>query len=228
MKVTVGLVIDYPLFLEAVSDLVDSMTDFAVVLHARNGLELQHQLEDNPYPPDIMMIDMDMPVIDGLETTLWLKEHYPSMKLIAMVKHDRDRAIITMLKAGCCSWVLKIMETGNLQRALEKVSTEGYFNPDRSLSLTRLIFGKAHNEPNISLTTEEEHFLRMACTELSYSKIVLEMNLSDRKANKYINSLFSKFRVTSRTGLVLEALRRGLVSSKIFQVQDADSVEKNS
>src|SRR5215204_1165863 len=210
MKIKVGLVVHFRLFSEAFSDTVDSLVDFEIVLQARNGLDLQHQLEDNPNNiPDLMMIDADMPVIDGLETTEWLQKHHPSIKLIAIAKNDGERAIITMLKAGCCSYLVKsslfeMMESGKLKKALQTVYTYGYFNPGKSQSLLKLIFGKPNKEETITLNEGEKQFLQLASTELSYEQILIEMNISQKIGNKYIDSLFRKFGVRSRMGLVLE------------------------
>ena len=214
MKIKLGLVDDHQLFLDGFSVMLQSLQDFEVVVEARNGRLLQGKLEDQKDLPDLMIIDTDMPVMDGTETTLWLQQYYPSIKLIAMAMDLRDRAIIKMLKAGCRSYLFKDVFPEELKKALQKVHKKGYFNPDKIVPLSEELFGWEKKEQSIILTNEEQQFLQLAFSELSYEQIMVEMNISGKMANRYIDSLFKKFGVKSRLGLVLEASKRGVGSLK--------------
>lgn len=207
MKIKIGLVNHHQLFLNAFSAMLESLLDFEVVVNVRNGRLLQGDLEDQKYLPDLMLIDTDMPVMDGVETTLWLQQHYPSIKLIALGKDEKDRSIIKMLKAGCCAYLYMVPHLEELKHALQQVYTKGYFNPDATQSIWPGFIGGFNRKEIITLTHEEQRFLQLAYGELGYHEIVHEMNISQKVANGYIKSLFKKFRVKSRPGLILEALR---------------------
>lgn len=214
MKIKLGLVDDHLLFLEGLSSMLESLQDFEITVQAVNGLDLQHKLENQRDLPDLMIVDTDMPVMDGWETTVWLQQYYPSIKLIVISLDEKDGAIIKMLKAGCRAYLFKTVYQETAKKALHQVYANGYFNPDKIQSISWPLFGKANKEKSITLTNEEQHFLQLACSELSYEQIVDEMNVSERKANGYIDSLFKKFGVRSRLGLVLEALRKGFALSR--------------
>src|SRR5882757_9339078 len=101
MKTLIGLVDDHQLFLKSLSLMVESFDNYEVVTEALNGKDLQHKLTNGKSVPDIMLIDVNMPIMDGIETTKWLSEKYPAMLLIALSMNDKDSAIINMFKAGC-------------------------------------------------------------------------------------------------------------------------------
>src|SRR5215218_2286578 len=101
MKIKIGLLDDHQLFLKSLSLMLETLGDFEVVVEALNGLDLQRKLGGNKELPDLMLIDVNMPVMDGISTTAWLTDHHPSIKLIALSMNDKDNAIIKMFKAGC-------------------------------------------------------------------------------------------------------------------------------
>lgn len=209
MKIKLGFVDDHQLFVDGYSEMLKSLQELEIVVTARNGHLLKGKLEDQKDIPDLMIIDTDMPVMDGLETTLWLRQYYPSIKLIAMAMDDEDKAVTKMLKAGCCSYLFRTLLPEEFKKALQEVHTKGYFNLGKIVPLSQELFGWAKKEQTITLTDEEQHFLQLAFSELSYEQIITEMNITEKIANRHIDSLFKKFGVKSRLGLVLEALRRG-------------------
>ena len=208
MQIKLGVVDDHRIFLEGFCGLLESMQMFEVVMRASTGRLLQANMEDQTVLPDIIIIDTDMPVMNGLETTVWLQQHYPSIDLIAIAIDDRERAIIPMLKAGCCSFLFKVQDPHTLKKSLLKVYTNGYFNPDKIEPISFWPFHKSKKEENITLDSGELRFLQLACTDLSYEEILVEMNIGKKIGDRYAYSLFRKFGVTSRLGMVMEASRR--------------------
>lgn len=212
MKTTVGLVDDHQLFIKSLSMMLDSFEEYDVIVEALNGKDLQQKLSALDAVPEIMLIDVNMPVMDGVATAAWLSEHYPSIKLIALSMNDKDTSVIKMFKAGCCSYLLKDAHPTELEKALNQVREKGYYNSETGqLNFGRLLI-KAEGKPEITVSAKELQFLKLACSDLTYKEIASMMNLAERTIDGYRESLFQKFGVQSRVGLCLEALRKEFVT----------------
>lgn len=211
MKVTVGLVDDHQLFLKSLRLMLESFKEYEVTVEALHGEDLKNKLKNSKKIPDLMLVDVNMPVMDGIATSKWLSEEYPAMKLIALSMNDTDTAIIEMIKAGCCAYLLKDTHPNELEKALQEVVTKGYYNADASNVNFRRLLLKSSEAPAIVLTEKEKQFLGYACSELTYKQVAAAMNLSERTIDGYREALFAKFNVQSRVGLCLEALRKGFV-----------------
>jgi DNA-binding NarL/FixJ family response regulator len=210
MKIAIGIVDDHQLFLKSLSMLISSFPDFDIVVEALHGKDLIEKLEAKQIIPDILLIDVNMPVMDGPATVKFLTEKYPATKTVALSMKDDDATIIGMIKAGCCAYLLKDIHPTELEKALLEINTKGYYNADATnLSFRRVIQGK-HTIP--SLTEKEKEFLKLTCTELTYKQIAAKLYLSERTIDGYRETLFQKLNVRSRVGLVLEAIRQKLVS----------------
>ncbi len=211
MNTLVGLVDDHQLFLKSLSLMVESFGGYEVAVEALNGKDLQDKIKQLKQVPDIMLIDVNMPLMDGIETSSWLNQNYPQIKLIALSMNDKDNAIIKMFKAGCCAYLLKDTHPTELEKAIHEVKTKGYYNADTSNINFRRLLLKADEKPTITLTTREAEFLQSACSDLTYKTIAAQMNLSERTIDGYREALFAKFNVQSRVGLCLEAIRKEFV-----------------
>lgn len=211
MKTTIGLVDDHQLFLKSLRLMLESFGNYEVLIEALNGEDLQSKLKNSSTIPDLILLDVNMPVMDGIATAKWLAKHYPAVKTVALSMNDTDVAIIEMIKAGCCAYLLKDTHPNELEKALDEVVTKGYYNADASNINFRRLLMKSHETPAIVLTEKEKQFLPYACSELTYKQVAAEMNLSERTIDGYRESLFAKFNVQSRVGLCLEALRKGFV-----------------
>jgi len=153
---------------------------------------------------------VNMPVMDGIATATWLNENYPEIKLVALSQNDGDKAIIDMLKAGCCAYLLKDTHPNELEKALNEIYEKGFYNADASnINFRRFL---QLEKETLNITEKEKKFLQLACSDMTYKQIASIMMLSERTIDGYRESLFQKFKVQSRVGLVLEALRRQLVT----------------
>jgi len=209
MKIHIGLVDDHQLFSKSLTLLINTFKDCEVILNARNGKDLQEKFESRSQLPDIMLVDVEMPVMNGLETTRWLKNTHPAIRVIALSMNAQEQIIIDMIKAGCCSYLLKETAPEELEHALHEVYRKSYYNSE--LSKTYLSTLMKNQEGFIHLSEKEREFLNLACTELTYKQIAMQMNLTERTIDGYRESIFKKLNTISRTGMVLEAVRRGLV-----------------
>src|SRR3954466_10518393 len=211
MKINIGIVDDHQLFLKSLSVLIESFPTFKIVLDALNGEGLLNKLATAETLPDILLLDVNMPVMDGANTATIISSKYPEIKMIALSMKDDDVSVIEMIKAGCCAYLLKDIHPDELEKALNEVYTKGYYNADVSnINYRRLILKT--NEQEIVFTERERTFLKLACSDLTYKQIAMQMHLSERTIDGYREALFQKMNVQSRTGMALEALRRNLVS----------------
>jgi DNA-binding NarL/FixJ family response regulator len=210
MKIKIGIVDDHQLFLKSLALMLQSFNNYEVVLEASNGKNLQEKIANKNSIPEIMLIDVNMPVMDGIATATWMNENYPAIKLVALSQNDGERAIISMLKAGCCAYLLKDTHPNELEKALNEISAKGFYNADASnINFRRFL---QLEKESLHLTEKEKKFLQYACTDITYKQIAEKMSLSERTIDGYRESLFQKFNVQSRVGLVLEAIRRELVN----------------
>ncbi|HEY8919876.1 MAG TPA: response regulator transcription factor [Chitinophaga sp.] len=211
MRITIGLVDDHQLFLKSLTSLLQSFDKYEVILEALNGKDMQDKLRLLKTPPDLMLIDVNMPVMNGVDTANWISENYPVIKLIALSMNDSDASIINMLRAGCCAYLLKDSHPTELEKALDEVQQNGYYNSDNNnINYGKLIM-KANKEKELRLTARELEFIQHACSDMTYKEIANKMNVSERTVDGYRETLFQKLNVQSRVGLCMEALRREFV-----------------
>lgn len=210
MKTPIGIIDDHQLFLKSLGLMLKSFKVYDVVLEALNGKEVQQKLAAGNPVPAIMLIDVNMPVMNGIETAKWLNRQYPQMKLVALSMNDNDTVIIDMIKAGCCAYLLKETHPDELERALLEIDTKGFYNADSSnINFRRLL---QTEKEALVLSEKEKQFLQYACSDLTYKEIAACMFLSERTIDGYREALFGKLKVQSRVGLAMEAIKKGLVT----------------
>jgi two-component system invasion response regulator UvrY len=216
VKPAVALVDDHVLLRNGLANLIRSFGEYAVVFEAHNGEDLIRQL-DSHCQPDLVLLDINMPEMDGYETALWLKTHYPDVKILALSMYDTDNSIIRMLKNGVKGYVLKDIEPAELKMALDSVIQKGFY-------YSEIVTGKLIHTINtlddpeqtmhqfLALNERELEFLKLVCSEYTYKEIAEFMYLSPRTIDGYRDTLFDKLQVRTRVGLVMYAIRNGIVS----------------
>jgi len=212
MKITLGIADDHQLFLKSLSLLISSLEDFNIVVEAMNGKDLIEKLEMKKIEPDIILLDVNMPVMDGKQTAEYLTQKFPAVKLVALSMKDDDATIISMIKAGCCSYLLKDIHPEELNKALHEIHKKGYYNSDAANINYRRLLQHQEKQNELQLTDKEKQFLQFACSDATYKQIASEMHVSERTVDGYRENLFKKLNVQSRTGMALEAIRRNLVN----------------
>jgi DNA-binding NarL/FixJ family response regulator len=181
-------------------------------MEALQGDDLLRKLAVTSEKPDILLIDVNMPVMDGPHTAEKIAAEYPAIKMVALSMKDDDTSVIRMLRAGCCAYLLKDIHPDELEKALAEIRTKGFYNGDAyNVNYRRLIL-KANEEDMLNISERERQFLQLACSDLTYKEIAAQMFLSERTIDGYRESLFEKLNVKSRVGMALEAIRRNLVT----------------
>lgn len=207
MNKTIIIVDDHKLFAQSLQILVNSFEGFEVIEVCKNGEELVNYFQAGNVKPDLLLLDMRMPVMDGMQTMKWLKENHPKQKVLTLTVDQEDETIIKMLKLGCRGYLLKDIDPEEFEYALNAIDRTGYYsNKTISEALSREERKLKYEE----LTEREMEFLNHACSELTYKAIAGEMNLSPKTIENYRESLFNKLHVKSRVGLVIFAIREGI------------------
>ena len=128
MKYSVVIVEDHILLSQALSGLVEGFSKFKVLYHCKNGKELLTRFKDPKNIPDIVLMDINMPIMNGIETTEWVTENHPNVNVMALSVEDADMTILKMLKAGAVGYLLKDTEKRVLEHALTEVVENGFFH----------------------------------------------------------------------------------------------------
>jgi two-component system invasion response regulator UvrY len=214
LRTKVCIVDDHVLLRNGLASLMKNFTDYSVLFEASNGKDLIAQIREGKLP-DIVLLDINMPVMDGFETSLWLKQHHPDIKILALSMYDDDQAIIRMLQNGAKGYILKDSEALDLKNALDSVRNKGYYYSEMVTGKLIHAVHKAADEGKktvaaIALSERDIDFLKLVCTEMTYKEIAEKMLLSPRTIDGYRDSLFSKLGVRTRVGLAVYAIRQGI------------------
>jgi len=209
----IALVDDHTMFRKGLAVLIDLFPRYKVLMDVGNGREFIDQLNPEQLP-DIVLLDIHMPVMDGYATAAWLHMNHPSIRVLALSTMDNDATIIKMIHNGARGYILKDADPKELQVAFEEILAKGnYYNE----MLTRKVMKSIHQSGTDSsnalrhLTDREMEFLKHACSEKNYQQIASDMFVSERTVDGYRESLFKKFNVSNRVGLVLYAIKNQLI-----------------
>lgn len=208
------LVDDHALLRNGLAELVKTL-GHEVLFECGNGKECIDRL-DPKLLPDIVLLDINMPEMDGYETAQWLKQHHPDVKVLALSMYDNETSIIRMLKSGARGYILKDSEPGELKAALRALKEKGFYYSDLVSGKLMHAINKMEDENGnlknlVPLNERETDFLKYACTELTYKEIAEKMFLSPRTIDGYRDALFEKLNVKTRVGLVMYAIKNGIV-----------------
>jgi DNA-binding NarL/FixJ family response regulator len=210
--IRVALADDHTMFRKGMVELLRSAGKFDIVAEAGNGQELVDKIGQLEEPPQVCLLDVNMPVMDGYKTLALLRMKYRDMKFLTLSMYDHEFAIIKMLRQGANGYLLKEDDPEVLKSAIEYVVEHDFYHSE----LTSQHLNKAEEEitthKQIILTPNEKTFLELCCTEMIYKEIANHMGLSVRTVEGYRDDLFDKLGVNTRTGLVIYALKHGLVN----------------
>jgi two-component system, NarL family, invasion response regulator UvrY len=214
--IKIALVDDHVLLRNGLSNIISQFKKYTVLFEADHGKDFIKKIDKNNLP-DIVLLDITMPVMNGFETAEWIKLNYPTIKMLVISILNDERSIIKMLKNGVKGYITKDCTPAELMYAMDEMYNKGiYVNLLLYSNLVHTIKNGVAEpcdeyQKLINLPEREKDFLKWACTEKSLKEIAKEMCLSPRTIDGYRDNLFQKLQVTSRIGLVLFALRNDLV-----------------
>ncbi|HUC80626.1 MAG TPA: response regulator transcription factor [Flavisolibacter sp.] len=213
MKGKIALVDDHVLLRNGLANLLEDL-DYEVVFQANNGKHFIELLQTHE-PPQVVLMDINMPLMNGYETTLWLKENHPSIQVLVLSMLDDEDSVIRMIRNGAKGYVIKDCEPDELKAAISAVLHKGFYHSEMvSSKLLHAINSQSDNDASsqVRLTEKEREFLKWICTELSYKEIADKMNISPRTVDTYRDNLQEKLGCKGRVSLVLWSIKNGVFS----------------
>ena len=213
-KIKVALADDHILLRNGLAGLINSFDDYAVIFEADNGADFQKKINKDD-APELVLMDINMPTMDGFATAQWLKQTYPLTKVLALSMYDNENSIIRMFKAGARGYILKDCEPSELKAALDSIMKKGYYYSELVTGKLIHSINKLDEDGDVRnlspLSEREIQFLKFACTEMTYKEIADKMFLSPRTIDGYRDALFEKLNLKTRVGLVMYAIKNGIV-----------------
>lgn len=212
MKTKIAIVDDHELMAKALSGLVQKFENYEVIYEVFSGADLKKRIGQG-LVPEIVLLDVSMPEMDGYEVAEWLKNNHPGVKILALSMNNKEEAIVKMLRNGAKGYLLKGCKPHELKQGLDSIIQKGHYYTDYVTSqLVKNLNPECILDPvsELGLNDRELKFIRLACSELTYVEIADEMFVSPRTVDGYREMVFLKMNVKSRVGMVLEAIRYGL------------------
>lgn len=222
MEINISLADDHQLVRKGIRLLLENINGFKVLTEAANGKELVEQIEkmeQSAEMPDIVLIDVNMPIMDGGEAVKILREKYPELKIVALSVNDELETIRDMIRNGANAYLFKDSTPEMFEKVLKEVHENGFYYsaevvksltmPDKSAEAQRI--RDKHLAMIATLTEREKEFVRHCCSESTYKEIAEAMALSSNTINGYRENVFHKLNIKTRTGLVIIALNTGMV-----------------
>lgn len=214
LPVKLALVDDHKLFRKGLISLLE-MTDlpFTILFEADNGLELQQKIHPNKLP-DVVLMDINMPGLDGYATVQWLRSMYRQVNVLVISMVDTEESVLRMVKQGVKGYLSKDVEPEELALAIKSILQKGFYYTDfitghllHALQETDLMAFQGI----APLSDKELEILRLSCTDLTYSEMAVHLNMSPKTVDGYRVNLFEKLKVKNRVGLALAAVKYGVV-----------------
>ena len=209
MKKRIAIVDDHVLIAQAIKGMISNFKNFEVLYECENGKELIDKIIKKNQLPDIVLLDISMPIMNGFDTAKWLQENHPDIMVVVLSMQTDEESVNKMIKYGAKSYLLKNSHPRDLEMALNTMVENGYYYPDWA---SRLIFSglnKTNGKLSNKLSEREKEFLRYCITEMSYKEIAELMHCSPRTVESYRDNLFEKLDLKSRVGLAVYAIKNG-------------------
>lgn len=211
--IKLALADDQTLFRKGLAILLREMENVEVTLECAHGADLLNALA--VVPVDIVLLDLEMPVMDGKETMRRIREEHPGLKVIVLSMHADEGSIVALMELGANGYVLKTAEPEEIENAIRSVAESGYYFSDRvSRLMLHGLVKERKVQPTFSesdtLTEREQEVLQLICQELTTTEIAGKLFLSPRTVEGHRNNILLKTGARNTAGLVVFAMTKGL------------------
>ncbi len=213
-KIKIAIADDYKIYRDGLKVGLSADDNLEIIAEADNGEDLMKVLETNA--PDVILMDLKMPIMDGMEATKQVRKKYPSIKVLVITMYEDDKFIIHLMENGANGYLLKNAEPDEIIKSIYAVYENGYyFNDVVNKALLKKLVLKNNLKPsfnqNIDLTEREQEVLKMICDEKTAAEIAKEIFLSPRSVEGIRQRLIEKIGVRNTAGLVMFAVKNGIV-----------------
>jgi len=214
MEIKVAIADDHKIFRKGVILSLRHYTNIKFVLEADNGEDLLNHLDEAK--PDVILMDLRMPVKDGIEATKFISKHYPNIAVIVLTMHEDDRFVSHLMENGANGYLLKSTDPSEIKKAITDVVSKGYYLNN---FVNRILLKKAHNKtksiPSLNndfpVSDKEKDVLRYICMEFTSHEIGQKMEISPRTVESIKERLMERFGVKNTAGLVFFAVKNNIV-----------------
>jgi len=213
MQYSVVIADDHLLIAKALAAIIDTFKKYKVLYEVPDGKALIEQFKYKQRIPDIVLLDINMPEMDGFETAKWLTQHHPEILILALSMQNDEQTLIKMIKAGARGYLVKNIHPVELEKALDTLVEKGVYYSDIQMSkVMSHITREDDPKENIRLLNDrEKEFLQYSASEFTYKEIAEKMFCSPRTVESYRDALFEKLHLKTRVGLVVYAIKNGLI-----------------
>jgi DNA-binding NarL/FixJ family response regulator len=209
--IKIALVDDEVLFRKGISFLLQREENIEIIFEASNGEELILKLNDNPIKPDIIVMDLKMPVLNGVEATKLIRKSHPDIKIIALTSYDTKSFVANMIQVGAVAYLIKNTTPKDLIHTINEVSRKGFYYSQTVLkTIQETIISLKNNKGNLEtgfLSPREIEILQLICQQKTTSEIADQLFLSPRTVEGHRNNLLLKTESRNIAGLVVYAIQ---------------------
>jgi len=215
-NINIGIVDDHKIVRDGVKVMLEDHPGFDIICEAENGKEAIEQCSSNNV--DVLIMDITMPVMDGIEATLIIKENHPDIKILALTMLSEDQHIRKMIKAGASGYILKNSGKQELIKAIESI-IEGkhYFSNDATQAILQELVNpdvnKVNDEEDVHITEREREVLKLIVNEFTNQEIADKLFVSVRTIDAHRRNLLQKTGAKNTAGLVKYALKNKLFTN---------------
>lgn len=212
-KINIAVVDDQQLFRQGIVSLLKEVPDFNICFEAENGEELLDKMKEKQPRPDVILLDIEMPVMDGITATKRLKKRYPETRIIILTMHDEEEMIVHLIEKGAHGFLPKNEDIEHVIDAIYAVHQTGYFfNEQVSKAMVKGLIGSKKIKPKFKkteLNEREIEIMRLVCKELTSPEIGEQLMLSAKTVDNYRVGILKKIGARNTVGLVMYAMKKG-------------------
>ena len=214
--IKVAIADDHQIFRKGVILSLRQYNNIKFVFEAENGEDLIQKVSDNEELPDIILMDLKMPVKDGIETTKYLNKHFPAIRIIILTMYEDERFVGHLMDSGANGYLLKSTEPSEIKKAVSDVMRTGfYLNNFVNKVLIKKNYAKQKFNPNLNsevvISEREKEVLTLVCMEYTAQEIAQKMEISARTVEAIKDRLMERFGVKNSVGLVFYAMKNSLI-----------------
>lgn len=214
-SIKIVLVDDEILFRKGVFFLLDREKNIEIIAEASNGVELVTFLNENENHPDIVIMDLKMPLLNGVEATKIIHKEYPQIKIIALTSYDSSSFIANMINVGAVSYLVKNTTPQELLKTINEVAVKGFYYNEKVLKVIQQTISSSKNSKsalnNNYLTNREVEVLQLICEQRTTAEIGEKLFISPRTVEGHRNNLLLKTESKNSAGLVVYAIQNEIV-----------------
>ncbi len=208
-KIKIAYADDHVVIRKSIIHLMSIYNDIEFVIEAGNGSELIRMIENTNCKPNMCLLDINMPKMNGFETLTEIKRRWPEISVLVFTIFENDLYFTKMVSNGANGYLTKNCDQHTLRKAITSIYHHGYYNADAIAK--KLSSSVKEKKYLIDITEAEKVFLKYCCSDLTYKEIALLMKTTTKSIEGHRDCLFKKLSVNSRASLVMFAIQYGIV-----------------